>query len=182
MEVRRDARLIEVSGGQARAVGALHDSARIEAVDAAPVVCSEREGGRAPRRIGGAALGLPAAGGLNAVGDGVAELVEAESAPEQELAVIEANVLLNVAGLVSDVRVGARGHAGGDALLARVQADVDAVVVEVGAGDQDRGGPADPVWAGVLRVGAMLETRIVLLEGVAALGVVQEEGEIRVEI
>ena len=63
--------------------------------------------------------------------------------------------------------VGASVDAGGLAAVARVETDVDLVVVEVGAGHQHGGDRAECVGVRVLHVQAFLQARIVLLEGVA---------------
>ena len=95
----------------------------------------------------------------------------------------QADALLRVAGAVGHVGVGARGDAGGHAAVARIEPDVDLVVVEVGAArsERPRRGP-ELVRMRVLRVQPLLQARIVLLEGVAVHRIVQEEGEVGVEI
>ena len=72
--------------------------------------------------------------GIHPVRHVEAEFVEAQAAAEQQASVQQAEALLHVAGSVGHVRVGARGDAGGIAAVARIQADVDLVVVEIGAG------------------------------------------------
>src|SRR5437868_14716677 len=74
------------------------------------------------------------------------------------------------------------GDSGGNTAVTRVESDVDLIVVEVGARDQNGSQGADLVSVGVLRVHAFLQTGIVLLKGVAIYGIVQEVREVRVEV
>ena len=60
----------------------------------------------------------------------------------------------------------------------RVEADVDLIVVKVGAGGEQRLQACELVRQLILGVGAFDEARIVLLDGVAVQRVVQEEGEV----
>ena len=122
----------------------LNHAARVDAVDAAPVVRVERQRNGVRRRERDVALALPAAGrldsalsGIHFVGHVVAELVEAHTGAEHQAIVQEAQALLRVACAVGDVRVGARRDAGRHAAFAWIQADIDLVVVEVGAAVTD---------------------------------------------
>jgi len=75
-----------------------------------------------------------------------------------------------------------RGDAGRRPVDARVQPDVDLVVVEVAARHQHAAHRAQLVRMRVLRVQPLLQPRIVLLEGIAADRVVQVKGEVGIEI
>ena len=100
----------------------------------------------------------------------------------RQMEVVEAQALLGVAGDIYDARQRAGGHTQRHAPFARVEADVHLVVVVVKAGAEEGRGGADAVQVSVLRVRALGETRVVLLDAVAVYGIVQEEGEVREQI
>ena len=111
-----------------------------------------------------------------------AEFVEAQTAAQHHAAAEQGHRLLQVGGAVGDVRVIAGVHIERHASFLRVQADVDLVVVKVGAGGEQRLQAGDLVRQLILRVGAFDQARIVLLDGVAVQRVVQEEGEVGEEV
>ena len=130
-------------------------------------------------------LGLKAARGFDAalrgvhqVGDVPAELVEAQTGADQQPPGQETQALLGVAGAVGDAGQGARLHAERNAALARVQADVDLVVVIVEARVEQGDDGAEAAGVGVLGGGALGEARVVLLDAVAMHGIVEKEGEV----
>src|SRR4051794_19165450 len=126
--VGREAGCVKIGGGEPGALGTLHDTPGVDAVDAAAVVSGHRKGQAARWRERGAALPLPLTGGLHAsvfrrytVGDGVTKLVEAETDAEYQPAAQQAEILLDVPGAVGHVRVGARRDSGGNPAFARVE-------------------------------------------------------------
>lgn len=179
-EVGSGAELVEVGGGEARLIGALDHAARVDAVDAAAVVQMQGERHRPRGREHGRTLALPASGrvgaflrGLEQVADAIAEFVVTQTARKQQAPAPQAQALLKIAGGIANVREGPRGDAAGCAAVARVEADIDLVIVEVGAEREHRGDSRQLVHVDVLRVGAFLQARIVLLEGIAVDRVVQ---------
>ena len=108
-------------------------------VDAASIVGVERHGTEADGRKADVALGLRQRGDYRiAAGDVVAEFVEAQTAAQQQAAAQEAEALLRVVGAVGDVRVIAGVDSEGHAAFAWIEPDVDLVIVEVGAGGEQR--------------------------------------------
>ena len=80
------------------------------------------------------------------------------------------------------MRVGPCGHAGRHTVFPRVEAYIDLIVVEIHARNQHGRGSSEPVRMHVLRIGALLQPRIMLLEGIAVDGVVQVVSEIGIKI
>ena len=78
--------------------------------------------------------------------------------------------------------IGACADAGGRAALARIEPDVDLVVVEIGTGGEGCNHSRDVMGPRVMQVCPFLQPRIVLLEAVAAHLVVQVEGEVGIQI
>lgn len=189
VEVGGYAGFIEIGGGEFGAIAAGEDAAGIDGGDTAAVVGVKGEGCAAGGRPGEAELRLETGSGfgggesgVEAVADIEAEGVEAEAGGGEEFAGEEAHVFLDVSGAVGDVGIGGGGDADGVAANAGVEADVDLVGVEVPAGGEIGVAGAGFVGAEILDVGTLDEAGIVLLDGVAVDGVVEEEGEVGVEI
>ena len=111
-----------------------------------------------------------------------AEFVEAQAAAQHHAAAQQGHGLLQVGRAVGDVGVIAGADGERHASFLRVQADVDLVVVKVGAGGEQRLQAGNFVRQLILRVDAFDEARIVLLDSVAVQRVVEEEGEVGEEI
>jgi hypothetical protein len=65
---------------------------------------------------------------------------------------------------------------------AGIKADIDLVVVEVRSGGKCLRGDPEPVEMKILRVGAFLQPRVMLLESIAIYRVVEVEREIRIQV
>jgi hypothetical protein len=117
-----------------------------------------------------------------AVTDVKAKSVEAQTGAGEQLAGEEAEVLLQVGGGVGDASVGGCKRVLRLAVAAGVEADVDVVVVEVGAGGEIAECVAGLVGLQKLEIGAVDEAGVVLLYGVAVDGVVEEKSEVRIQV
>src|SRR5262245_46505646 len=92
------------------------------------------------------------------------------------------HLLLHITRVVCHVSMRAGFQREDLSLLGVQQADVDLVIVEVGSDRQQRIVAEQTIGMQVLRIDPLLQARVMLLDFISMNRIVQEEGEIRVEI
>src|ERR1051326_2555433 len=94
----------------------------------------------------------------------------------------EVHGLLRVSGEIGDHQMGVGGNTCDSPANPRKQSNIDLIVMKIRADGQQCLRAEDLLQMQKLHVGAFLQTRVVLQNGIAVDRIVQEEGEIGIQV